>query len=484
MKKPRSSLFIKIFTWMILNLTILPIILIAASLVFNHQIIIHDTLAMQGSEQMRNTFSVITKQLSFLPQEKWDDELILFADAYQVDFILIFEDGKMFSSREIELYDSILTKVRNSINQARVLEHEQSKGKNIPLLPEVNPIHPDLLMQTRNPDLFWTGFLVELPVDTGRQQVPAMLSVASDSVTGNGFIFDPTPWLLMIGIVLLLSVILWIPVVRHITRPLGRMTKATEKIAKGRFDVSLETNRNDEIGRLALAINDMSLQLSTLIKGQKRFLGDIAHELGSPIARIQFGLGALEQRVDKGNRERVCEVMEEVNHMSSLVRELLALSRVELETKTIKLEELELLPIVQTAVEREFEPETEIIVDVDPAHRGVASSELLTRALSNLIRNSIKYAGDVGPIRITSHMLEETVQIEVIDQGPGVAEEYLGEIFEPFYRPEPSRDRGSGGVGLGLAIVKTCMDNCQGSVSVRNVEPRGFSVTITLARKI
>jgi two-component system sensor histidine kinase CpxA len=131
-----------------------------------------------------------------------------------------------------------------------------------------------------------------------------MLLAVSDSVTGNGFFFDPLPWMIVAAAIVLISALLWIPMVRYITRPLTRMTLATEEVANGGFDVSIHESRTDEIGRLARAINHMTSRLSAFVKGQKRFLGDVAHELGSPIARIQFGLGALEQRVDAKSRKR------------------------------------------------------------------------------------------------------------------------------------------------------------------------------------
>ena len=269
--------------------------------------------------------------------------------------------------------------------------------------------------------------------------------------------------------------------VRNITRPLARMTHATEEVAKGRFDVSIHESRTDEIGRLARAINHMTSRLSAFVKGQKRFFGDVAHELGSPIARIQFGLGALEQRVEEKNRKRVIEVMEDVDHMSKLVGELLAFSRADMRSDKVKLEKIDLLPAVQTAVKREITPTAEIVTKVAPGIRVVASSELLTRALANLIRNAIKYAGAAGPIYVSAEEKKDVVEIEVRDSGSGVPEDLLDQLFEPFFRPETSRDRDSGGVGLGLAIVKTCVETCNGTVSATNLKPIGFSVTITLS---
>jgi len=224
----------------------------------------------------------------------------------------------------------------------------------------------------------------------------------------------------------------------------------------------------------------MAVRLSAFVTGQKRFLGDVAHELGSPIARIQFGLGALEQRVERGSRERVADVMEDVDHLSRLVNELLAFSRADLKSNTVKLEKIDLLPVVQTAIKREITPTTEIVTEIDPRLRVVASPELLTRALANLVRNAIKYADGTGPIFVTAEKRMDKVEIEVRDNGSGVPEGFLDQLFEPFFRPEASRSRDSGGVGLGLAIVKTCVETCQGTVSARNLSPNGFAVIMRL----
>jgi two-component system sensor histidine kinase CpxA len=307
-----------------------------------------------------------------------------------------------------------------------------------------------------------------------------MLLAVSDSVTGRGFFFDPIPWMTVAATVILISVLLWIPMVRNITRPLRRMTRATEEIAKGRFDVSIREPRADEIGRLAKAISHMTARLSGFVKGQKRFLGDVAHELGSPIARIQFGLGALEQRIDKENRERVSDIIDDVDHLSKLVNELLAFSRAEIRSNTVKLEQIHLLSVVQTAVKRERSPSARVNVRIDPEIRAIASPELLTRAVANLVRNAIKYAGRSGPIIISASKRNGVVDIHVSDAGAGVEDDLLDRLFEPFFRPESSRDRESGGVGLGLAIVKTCVETCKGTVSAANLKPHGFAVTITL----
>jgi two-component system sensor histidine kinase CpxA len=368
----------------------------------------------------------------------------------------------------------------HAIDDTGDLLKKRSIGKRPLMHTEAVAAGPHMMMRTRQPIRYWLGIRISLPPGPSQPPAPAILLVVSDSVTGHGFFFDPLPWVVVATVVMLISMLFWIPMVRNITRPLARMTRATEKIAEGSFDVSIHESRTDEIGRLANAINHMTSRLSAFVNGQKRFLGDVAHELGSPIARIQFGLGALEQRVEGGNQKRVIDVMEDVDHLSKLVNELLAFSRADIKSNTVKLEKTALLPIVQMALKRETTSSAEIISKIDPEIQVIASLELLTRAIANLVRNATKYAGSAGPIYISAEKGVDLVEIIVRDNGPGVPEDLLDQLFEPFFRPEPSRDRDSGGVGLGLAIVKTCVEACKGTVSAANLQPTGFAVTITL----
>ena len=199
------------------------------------------------------------------------------------------------------------------------------------------------------------------------------------------------------------------------------------------------------------------------MEGQKRFLRDVAHELGTPIARIRFGLGILEQHVGNENQARLEDVAEEVAHMAGLVNELLSFSRAEATPEKIKLSMVALLPVVQNVVRREGGEAQNIVVDVSPEIRVAGDAMLLSRALANIVRNAVKYGGTAGPIRISAKREDNEVSIEVADSGSGVPEEFLEMIFEPFFRPDTSRTRETGGTGLGLSIAKTCMLACGGS---------------------
>jgi len=137
-------------------------------------------------------------------------------------------------------------------------------------------------------------------------------------------------------------------------------------------------------------------------------------------------------------------------------------------------------PIVERVIKREFSDEAKINLSMDDHLKGIADPELLARAISNILRNAIRYAGDAGPVEVVGFKKEDETIIEVRDKGIGVPQEELNRLFEPFYRIDPSRESDSGGVGLGLAIVKTCVSACGGMVRARNLKPDGFAITILL----
>ena len=110
----------------------------------------------------------------------------------------------------------------------------------------------------------------------------------------------------------------------------------------------------------------------------------------------------------------------------------------------------------------------------------LAVPHLLGRALANLVRNAVRYAADRGPIEISARSAGDGVVISVADHGPGVAQEFLPRLFDPFFRADPSRTRETGGVGLGLAIVKSCAESCGGHVAAENRETGGLVVTLFL----
>jgi two-component system sensor histidine kinase CpxA len=257
------------------------------------------------------------------------------------------------------------------------------------------------------------------------------------------------------------------------------MTRATEQIAEGRFEVRTQVQRQDELGSLSDAIDRMAVRLSGFVAGQKRFLGDIAHELCSPIARIQVALGILEQRADEKQKIYLNDLREEVEQMTNLVNELLSFSKASLGGAALKLKPVLLRTVVEKAVTRECAG-SEIKVEVPEDLQVMAEPELLLRAIGNILRNAMRYAAAAGPITISAVRDGSQVNLSIEDCGPGIPETALAQVFDPFYRVDTSRDRETGGVGLGLSIVKTCIESCGGTVRCENREPNGLRVVAQL----
>jgi two-component system sensor histidine kinase CpxA len=166
--------------------------------------------------------------------------------------------------------------------------------------------------------------------------------------------------------------------------------------------------------------------------------------------------------------------------MSSLVNELLSFSKAGLRHKEMQLQPVPLAELVQRVVAREASATDQIQMQVPEHWQALADPDLLARALANLLRNALRYAAHAGPIVVAAHADATHVTIAVSDSGPGVPEEMLQQIFDPFFRLESSRSRDTGGVGLGLAIVKTCIEACQGTVTARKGQPTGLQVNIVL----
>lgn len=111
-----------------------------------------------------------------------------------------------------------------------------------------------------------------------------------------------------------------------------------------------------------------------------------------------------------------------------------------------------------------------------------ADPELLARAIGNLLRNALRYAGHAGPVTLRAVAEGDHVSVTIADVGPGVPPEALPKLGEPFFRPDAARTREEGGTGLGLAIVRTCAEACRGTVTFRNRQPTGLEAELKLRR--
>lgn len=495
----RYPLYLKILLWFFLNLAVLGV---AAYAFIGAQLHLglESLLSGRTGDRIAAVSEVISYELVETPRTSWGEVLDRFSDAYGVEFFVFREDGEWIGGRSMEFPGELLEVIKLKGNPLGIPPRIRRRGNlggagaaaeaeggieaGAGVIPEGAPVRrpdPLFLIRSEDPTAYWVGVRSTIrnrdlpPPHTG------ILVVRSESLLNGGLFLDPKPWLFVGFGVVVFCLLFWFPLVRGITRSIREMTEATERIAEGKFDAHINDRRSDELGRLGGAVNRMARRLEGFVTGQKRFLGDIAHELCSPLARMQMALGVLEQKTAEKDHAYLEDVREEVEQMSEMVAELLSFSKASLEAKKVNLEPVTLREIVDRVVERERSDGVAIETEVDVATKVLADERLLSRSLGNLVRNAVIYAGGAGPITVSARRNGESVDVVVTDCGPGIPDDALQKIFDPFFRPEEARTRDTGGVGLGLAIVKTCVEACRGTVTCRNREPSGLEVRMRLA---
>jgi len=489
----KLSIFSKLLIWFFLNLG-----LIAVLLVIFFQVRFHfspdSPLTGPSFQKTHSMRKLLRRELSSSQRSMWNEILEKYGHAFDLELFLYSIRGEKITGIQGNVPEEVLNKIRAkcrcadpSWGSCRKLPPDRRIHNNLGRFdlsgPAGRPGRPPLMYyKTETPDRYWMAFMLPVFSEETGTVLPVILLAATDSLFGAGLFPDPLPWIVTALVVITVSLLWWFPMVRHLTRPLSAMNRVTEEVSRGQFDVRLDTGRSDEIGRLGRSIETMASRLADFVEGRRRFLSDVAHELCSPLARLRMGLGIMENRIEASQRDIFREVSDEVDSISKLVNELLSFSRAELSPEDIKLSSVNLKKTIQPILEREKGTTNVTMAGIDDDMCVNAQPELLSRAVANLVRNAVRYAGESDPIQISAEQSDGCIRINFDDSGPGVPDELLPRIFDPFFRIEKDRGRDTGGAGLGLAIVKTCIESCRGTVSAENLRPAGFRVTIELER--
>ena len=421
----------------------------------------------------------------------WNQVLADHSSAHGVTFALYHGDGAWVAGEKLKLPQALKERMASPPG-GRGREGGRSWGgpprdgppREMPSARAMANFSPGPLLHIATSDSaynYWVTMRTFIP-PAGPAERPSrgMLVIASPNLLTNPFFFQLTPWILIGLVAMGVSMLCWLPLVRGLTGSIAQMTHATAKIAEGAFDTQVAVKRQDELGLLGASINRMAARLGAFTHGQKRFLGDVAHELRSPLGRMQLALGILDRKVDESGEAYVKDLADDVRVMASLTDGLLEFAKAEMRQGAVELGPVNLAEVVWRAVKAESRNGVQVEVEVDPLLMVKGEAEHLFRAVANVLRNAVRYAGDQGPIFVAAGRTRGEVNLTVSDAGPGVPNDAVDQIFAPFYRLEYARDRESGGAGLGLAIVKSCVEACGGRVSCRNRTPQGLEVSMLL----
>lgn len=290
----------------------------------------------------------------------------------------------------------------------------------------------------------------------------------------------PLLWLGGLGGLLFSAVLAW-----NLTRPMLQMRKAFGRVAQGDLSVRLFSSmgkRHDELSEVARDFDSMAERLQVLVKAREELLHDVSHELRSPLARLQLAIGLARQNPSSVETS-LSRIEHEAGRLDKMIGELLALSRTE--SSEIPDEEyFDLFGLVEAVVnDARYEaqlPGVEIAMhpetpdDADYTVKG--NAELMRRAVDNVVRNALRFSARGQTITVSLAHFEDFLQIEVADQGPGVEEDKLSSIFDPFVRVKSPLS--GKGYGLGLAITRKVMVAHEGKVDARNAQPHGLVISL------
>jgi two-component system, OmpR family, sensor histidine kinase BaeS len=283
------------------------------------------------------------------------------------------------------------------------------------------------------------------------------------------------------GSVVLVAILCAVLLTRRVLRPIAALTEASRSLGEGRPMGAVPESGRDELANLTRAFNRMAASLARSEERQRRLIGDVAHELRTPLANLRGYLEALSDGVLRPSPELFASLHEEALLQQRIVDDLQELALAEAGALAYHRGVVDLAELAETVCTA-FRPQAEaagiaVTVDALPA-RVSGDSDRLRQVLGNLIRNALAATPPGGSISIRVRLTDGGVQIEVADTGRGIAPADLPHVFDRFWRADAARGRATGGSGLGLAIAQEIVAAHGGSISVVSGQGTVFTVSL------
>lgn len=275
-------------------------------------------------------------------------------------------------------------------------------------------------------------------------------------------------------------------VTRRIVRPVQEMTQASQRIASGRYDERVAVIGEDELADLADSFNRMAQELAQTEERRRQLIGDVAHELRTPLSSIKGVMEGLIDGVLPADPSTFLNVEREVSRLQRLVLDLEELSKAEAGQLALELNRVSPAIFVDAAVERlslQYEDKGVQLLTTFPSDLPLVfvDEARMTQVMLNLLGNSLQYTSSGGEVIVSAKVTEHFFHLAVQDTGIGLTAEALPHIFERFYRVDKSRSRARGGSGIGLTISKHIIGAHNGHLEAASLGlNQGSTFTITL----
>ncbi|MFT4520950.1 MAG: signal transduction histidine kinase [Halioglobus sp.] len=290
---------------------------------------------------------------------------------------------------------------------------------------------------------------------------------------------------LRIALAILISGLICFALSRLLTTRLKDLQQASRRLAQGELETRLQVRDQggDETDELARDFNSMAQQLQARVQAQKRLLGDVSHELRSPLARLRIALALAERHSEgssEGNKDYLQRIENEAQRLEELIGQLLSTQSENLVMDS----HVDIAALLQLlcadanfegqAHNKQFQFSSSI---GQPIIR--STGDLLRKSFDNIVRNALIHTSDNSIVKVYLSSADDFYSITIEDHGPGVPEEELGKLFGEFYRVDTSRTRESGGYGLGLSIAQRAITQHDGRIVAENTTS-GLAITVYL----
>ena len=272
----------------------------------------------------------------------------------------------------------------------------------------------------------------------------------------------------------------------RVLRPVERITKTAQKIEGSDLSQRIDVKTDDELGTLAVTLNEMIGRLEEAFSRQRQFTADASHELRTPLAIMQAEatLALNKERTSDDYRKSLETISQESDYMSAVIGKLLFLARSDAGNEQLNFEDVDLKELIiglaanieALAQDKGIKFTVDTKDDVNVSGDKVKLRQLFT----NILENAVRYTPADGKISVSLLEKESNAVVSISDTGIGIPPEHLPHIFERFYRVDKARARADGGIGLGLAIAKIIAESHKGKIDVESEVGKGTTFIISI----
>jgi two-component system sensor histidine kinase CpxA len=273
----------------------------------------------------------------------------------------------------------------------------------------------------------------------------------------------------------------------YLSRPIRILQRAARRLGRGELTTRVGKElytRKDEIAELAFEFDDMASRLQTLMQTRQQLLHDISHELRSPLARLSVALEIARKKDNDTMNTELARIEKECDNLNELIGKILSFASLNVKEEDSHFTDINIKTLLEHIIDdAHYEAQckhAQIKLSAEDDFIVRANQTSLKSAIENIIRNAVRYSPDGTDIDITLVQDHGNIKITVNDGGPGIPDNKMEKIFEPFFRVDSSRTSKTGGYGLGLAIAKKAIALHQGKIMAENRVSGGLSVMISL----